>query len=83
MRKKPSLGSSCNATSTDCLLHGGQGGFVEGGGSLGKVRSRGGVGGDGGPLTLTHPLSPGHLLGFHNGCECACEEGRCSVCRAG
>jgi len=47
------------------------------GGEIGKVRLGGGVGG---PLTLTHPLSLGHLLGFHNGCEgvcvrvCVCEE---------
>lgn len=27
--KEPSLGFSCNATVTDCLLHVGQGGFVE------------------------------------------------------
>lgn len=26
-----------------------------------------------GPLTLTQPLSPGHLLGLHNGSETECE----------
>ncbi len=59
----------------DCLALVGQGG-LEGGGSIGKVRGEGW-----GPLTLTHPLSPDHLLGFHNGCEgeCGCEEGRWRV----